>query len=133
MKKILLIAVNWMIFSSCAKEVKAPDKENNQVEAAALKGDQSGRQTGGYKPVRAIATVRRDRDVREGGIGWYLQVNAYEWVVPDNLPSNFEVEGARVDVAYVPTNKPVPNYYNEKEPKYLVHIQSINKVDDSGQ
>lgn len=60
--------------------------------------------TGGVKPVRAFATVRRNL-AQELGYEWYLELNENEQVVPVNLKDPFRVPNIAVDVAYIPASK----------------------------
>ena len=123
MKKLILIAVAGIIFSSCAKDIKAPVEERQPTTVTALQNRDELDGTGGYKPVRGVATVV---DSKEQGFGFYLKFNDFEWEVPSNLPKQYMVQGMRVDVAYTFTDKPVQ--CECQETKYYIDIIDISEA-----
>ena len=91
MKALLSIALCWMIFSGCAKNVDNANTLNN------ISNDLSATNTTGTRPTatRELATVIYIDD-----LGWVLSPDQDKYQVPDNFPQKFMKSGLKVLVVY---------------------------------
>lgn len=95
MKKLLLIALGWMIFSSCAKNVNTPNAQSAN-DLSQIIVDTVTDNPGTPQPsIREVAEVAYVAD-----LGWVLKASGDTYQVPDNLPVDFHKSGLLVMVVY---------------------------------
>ena len=99
MKKIFFIAICWMIFSGCAKDVNTPVTLIDYPKTP----DVSYRPGPAYPvPQREVATVEYVAD-----LGWVLNAGINKIQVPENLSKEFQKQGLQVMVVYTTIEKGV--------------------------
>ncbi len=97
MKKFLFIAICWMIFSGCAKDVNTPVSVSEDSKTT----DKSSTLTLAYPvPQREVAIVEYVAD-----LGWVLNAGMNKVQVPENLSKEFQKQGLQVMVVFTPIEK----------------------------
>ena len=125
MKKLLLLAMGWMILSSCAKNVETPntltadDSALSKLKGPAAPADIT---VTSAPATRAVAMVDHIDD-----LGWALNIKG-ESKVPDNLPQEFMKNGLQVIVVYtdITTSTQGTTGKGNLAQIHIVHIETLS-------
>ena len=114
MKALLSIALCWMIFSGCAKNVDNADTFKNTSNNPSVTNIPGTHTTA----TRELATVIYIND-----LGWVLSPEQDKYQVPDNFPQEFMKSGLKVLVVYIPADH--SSVQSTTEGMTYIHIVSI--------